>query len=82
MFYTRAVFDQKTFKILDPPHQVHFGDDSTVDATGTGDVLLYCPKRRATVRFKKALLVPSFTVNLLSIGRLDKAGHTSVFSQG
>ncbi|KZV77930.1 hypothetical protein EXIGLDRAFT_693659, partial [Exidia glandulosa HHB12029] len=40
MFYSRSVFDSKTFKVFKTPVKVKFGDDSFVEATGTGDVLL------------------------------------------
>ncbi|KZV92972.1 hypothetical protein EXIGLDRAFT_613635, partial [Exidia glandulosa HHB12029] len=81
MFYSRSVFDSKTFRILNPPVKVRFGDDSFVEATGTGDVLLQSPVN-SEVRLAKALLVPAFTINLVSIGRLDKSGYSSTFAKG
>ncbi|KZV99783.1 hypothetical protein EXIGLDRAFT_605310, partial [Exidia glandulosa HHB12029] len=81
MFYSRSVFDPKTFQVFKTPVKVKFGDDSFVEATGTGDVLLQSPTN-STVRLAQALLVPSFKINLISIGKLDKSGYTSAFAKG
>lgn len=82
MFYSRTVFDPKTFKVLNPPIKVRFGDDSTVEATGIGDVVLHSPDSNSDVRFERSLLLPTFRVNLISIGQLDKAGIATTFKSG
>ncbi|KAJ7684521.1 hypothetical protein DFH06DRAFT_903114, partial [Mycena polygramma] len=77
-------FIAKTFKQLDPPKRVRFGDESFAEATGIGEVQLL-----STVKGKQILLtltnllyIPSFQVSLISVHQLAKNGNlTSVFGR-
>lgn len=73
-----------TFKELNPPHKIHFGDNSHVKATGISTVTLNCKINGATktTELDNVLYVPSFQLILMSIYRLKKSEHYMVFKNG
>jgi len=74
-------FDTLTFRKLDPPHLVRFGDDSTAEATRVGDVWISSKigNKQYRVCLKGTLLVPTFRISLISVSKLGRAGYISAF---
>ncbi|KIM79513.1 hypothetical protein PILCRDRAFT_10342 [Piloderma croceum F 1598] len=69
--------DPNTFWPLVPPRRVAFGDDSFVEAIGTGTMTLVTKKTE--VKLARILVVPDFKVALISVLKLAKHGLYSVF---
>ena len=69
--------DPNTFRPLVPPRRVAFGDDSFVEAIGTGTMTLVTKKTE--VKLTHVLVVPDFKVALISVSKLAKHGLYSVF---
>jgi hypothetical protein len=61
------------------PRKVRFGDDSYVEAIGIGSILFKSRVTGKKIWLDKILHVPSFSVMLISVYRLNKAGYYSVF---
>jgi hypothetical protein len=75
-------FDMNSFKKLDPPRRICFGDNTTTDATGVGDIWLTSKvgNKQYQVCLRNTLLVPAFHITLVSVSRLGKAGYKSTFN--
>lgn len=73
----RDWFVPKTFRILDQPIKIRFGDHSFVEAYGKGDVIMHghVGKERYTVHLHDVLFVPDFKLTLISCSKLDKSGY-------
>ncbi|KZP30639.1 hypothetical protein FIBSPDRAFT_694235, partial [Athelia psychrophila] len=69
--------DPNTFRPLIPPRRVAFGDNSFVEAIGTGTMTLITKK--AEVKLSNVLVVPDFKVSLVSVSKLAQHGLYSVF---
>src|SRR5882762_34042 len=69
--------DPNTFRPLIPPRRVAFGDNSFVEAIGTGTMTLVTKK--AEIKLTEVLVVPDFKVSLVSVSKLAKHGLYSVF---
>ncbi|KAJ7449068.1 hypothetical protein B0H11DRAFT_1655203, partial [Mycena galericulata] len=77
-------FIAATFKQLDPPKRVRFGDESFAEATGIGEIqLLSIVKgKKILLTLTNVLYVPSFQVSLISVHKLAKNGNiTSIFGR-
>ena len=74
-------FDTLTFRRIHPPHPVRFGDNTTAEATGIGDVWISSKigDKQYTICLKNTLLVPTFRISLVSVSKLGKAGYISTF---
>jgi GAG-pre-integrase domain len=74
-------FKTNSFKKLIPPHRVHFGDNTTADATGIGNVWLMSKvgDKQYRICLRNTLLVPTFNVMLVSVSRLGRAGYKLIF---
>ena len=70
----------ETFRHLPSPIEVELADDSLIQATGTGDVLLQFSNTKS-LRLKNVLYVPELSANLISISRIVRFGHHVVFDQ-
>lgn len=81
MTSVREWFACDSFKPLDPPRRVRFGDESYVEATGIGSITLSTKIGTRTVETKlnDVLYIPSFKITLISVRRLAKAGYYSMF---
>lgn len=77
-------FKCSTFRKLDLSQKIHFGDNSHVEATGIGTIMLECKVdgHTKTTELENALYVPSFQLSLISICQLDKAGYYTTFKNG
>ncbi|KAJ6612195.1 hypothetical protein B0H10DRAFT_1743289, partial [Mycena sp. CBHHK59/15] len=84
MVPTLEWFIAKTFKQLEPPTRVRFGDESFAEATGVGEVQLLSIVKgnKFLLTLTNVLYVPSFQVSLVSVHQLAKNGNfTSIFGQ-
>src|SRR5207245_6426865 len=70
-----------SYRKLDPPIPVAFGDNSTAKAIGIGRMVLKSVISRRTFEFELAnvLLIPEFHITLISINCLQSAGLTTSF---
>ncbi|KAJ6627088.1 hypothetical protein B0H10DRAFT_1677780, partial [Mycena sp. CBHHK59/15] len=78
----RDWFIPDPYRPLNPPRKVRFGDDSFVEAVGIGSILFKRntdKTRGKSIQLDKVLFVPSFSVSLISVYRLNKAGYYTVF---
>ncbi|KZP02766.1 hypothetical protein FIBSPDRAFT_669931, partial [Athelia psychrophila] len=69
--------DPNTFQPLVPPRRVAFGDNSFVEAIGTGTMTL--TTKTSEIKLSNVLVVPDFKVSLISVSKLAKYGLYSVF---
>ncbi|KAF8977917.1 hypothetical protein BDQ17DRAFT_1266162 [Cyathus striatus] len=78
------IFDCASFQHLHPPKKVKFGDNSFVDAVGMGSITLCDVSDRKNVKtmLHNVLYIPLFTLMLISIWGMDKAGYYSIFKNG
>ncbi len=69
----RDWFVPQSFKEINPPRLVHFGDESTVPATGIGNIILQqtIKGKLLEVTVLNVLFVPAFTLTLLSVRRFN-----------
>jgi hypothetical protein len=76
-------FETESFKILNPPHHVCFGDNTTTDAIGIRNVWVSSKvkNKRYKICLRNTLLVPTFRITLVSVSQLEKAGHKSIFDK-
>lgn len=81
---TREWFVPTTFKVLETPIRIRFGDNSFVYAHAKGDLALHgqVGKEHYTVRIRDVLYVPSFKITLISCSKLDKSGYHVSFGGG
>ncbi|KAF8150973.1 hypothetical protein B0H34DRAFT_625598, partial [Crassisporium funariophilum] len=77
----RDWFIPHSFKRINPPRLVHFGDESTVPVIGIGNVVLHQTINGETFKVivHNVLFVPAFTLTLLSVRRFNNAGFFSTF---
>jgi hypothetical protein len=80
----REWFDPATYRTLDQPHPVRFGDNSSVDAIGVGDVRLISrvSGKVFDITLSDVLHVPTFKISLVSVNRLCRKDIRSVFLSG
>ena len=78
----RSWFVPDSYKPLTPPRPVHFGDDSTVEAVGIGNVLLrsHVGNKDYDILLRDVLFIPTFAVTLISVHKLAKHHLTTSFS--
>lgn len=79
----RGWFVPGSYKLFTTPHDVRFGDSSKVHAIGKGSVTLLSEvngKEYETV-LSNVLLVPSFTIALISVQHLCERGLNVLFSE-
>ena len=71
-----------TFKPIVPPCRIRFGDNSLVDAVGIGKLELRARAsgRSYDVELRVTLLVPSFSLSLVSVPKLCKAKLSANFA--
>ncbi|PPQ82476.1 hypothetical protein CVT24_002389, partial [Panaeolus cyanescens] len=75
-------FKQDSYRKLSSPKKVRFGDDSFVEAIGIGTVILQSTKlKRGKLQLHNVLHIPSFTISLVSVGRLADKGLRSTFER-
>ncbi|KAH7924899.1 hypothetical protein BV22DRAFT_976720, partial [Leucogyrophana mollusca] len=74
-------FEPGTYKPLSPPRPVSFGDESTVSAIRTGTVVLRTSlgNKDFDIALSNVLLIPSFTIALVSVHKLSRAGLSTIF---
>ena len=62
---------------------MRFGDNTTVEATGIGDIWVasHIGNKQYKIRFCNTLHIPTFRIALISISKLVDAGHTSLFDK-
>lgn len=78
----RHWFEKGSYKTLDPPRRIHFGDGSFVEAVGIGTVRLlsYVGADTHEIALSDVLLAPSFGLSLVSVHRLCRANMRASFS--
>lgn len=66
---------------MNPPRQVRFGDESVVNAVGIGTIHLVSAvgKNKFNIRLSDVLLIPSFSLSLISVNKLTCAGLSALF---
>ena len=75
--------DPNSYKALDPPRKIRFGDNSCVEAVGIGNLQLKCQvgKHIYVIKQENVLLAPSFAVSLISVHQLAKQGLITTFGE-
>lgn len=73
-----------TYKALNPPRRIRFGDDSHVEAVGEGRIVFHSRigSDYHEIVLREVLHVPSFSVALISVPRLDTSGLEVTFKGG
>ncbi|KAJ7805816.1 hypothetical protein B0H14DRAFT_3484671 [Mycena olivaceomarginata] len=81
MTHDTSFFETNSLRPLNPPRRVRLGDNSTCHATAKGTMRLSCKTTRGPVdlAIHDALLVPDFTVTLLSVPQLASKQLSSHF---
>lgn len=76
----RSWFDEKTFRKLDSPIEIHVADSNVILATGIGDLLynLDTPSGSTRGRFERTLFVPDISTTLISVSQLTRSGKFRV----
>ncbi|KAF9555169.1 hypothetical protein CPC08DRAFT_615715, partial [Agrocybe pediades] len=74
-------FEPTSFRTLNPPREVHFGDESCVHATGIGSITLRdkVNGKDTLTTLENVLYIPTFKLTLVSVRKLDKDGYYSIF---
>ncbi|EGO04339.1 hypothetical protein SERLA73DRAFT_68037 [Serpula lacrymans var. lacrymans S7.3] len=77
-------FEPGTYHVLNPPRTISFGDESSVNAIGIGTVILQATvgKKDYNIALLNVLLVPNFTLALVSVHKLSKTGLSTLFPAG
>jgi Reverse transcriptase (RNA-dependent DNA polymerase)/Pol polyprotein, beta-barrel domain/gag-polypeptide of LTR copia-type/Integrase core domain/GAG-pre-integrase domain len=77
----RGWFTPGSYRPIRPPRIVRFGDDSSVKAIGVGSVHFTSRVHGKTydIFLSDVLLVPSFSMSLVSVNKLDRAGLSVQF---
>jgi hypothetical protein len=67
-----------------PPKPISGANQQKFYAIGTGDIRVSVPNRgkKSTIRLTEVLHAPKIGVTLISIGRIDEAGYSCLFSGG
>jgi transposase InsO family protein len=74
-------FETKSYKKLDPPIRVRFGNNTYAEAIGRGTLRLSSSvgKSNVDISIHGALHIPSFHITLISVHQLAKRGLKTVF---
>jgi Pol polyprotein, beta-barrel domain/GAG-pre-integrase domain/Integrase core domain len=77
----REWFTPGSYKPIRPPRTVRFGDDSSVKAIGVGSMHITSKVhgKMYDIFLSDVLLVPSFSMSLVSVNKLDRAGLSVKF---
>ncbi|EGN98360.1 hypothetical protein SERLA73DRAFT_74583 [Serpula lacrymans var. lacrymans S7.3] len=80
----RSWFEPRTYHVLHPPRAISFGDESSVNAIGIRTVILQATvgKKNYNIALSNVLLVPNFTLTLISVHKLSKTGLSTLFPAG
>jgi hypothetical protein len=78
MTSNRELFE--IFHHLSAPIDIELANDSTIQAIGIGDVLLYVNEEKS-IRLKNALYVPELSANLISISRMVSLGNRTIIDE-
>ncbi|EGO28228.1 hypothetical protein SERLADRAFT_434101 [Serpula lacrymans var. lacrymans S7.9] len=80
----RSWFEPGTYHVLNPPRTISFGDESSVNTIGIETVILQITigKKNYNIALSNILLVPNFTLALISLHKLSKTGLSTLFPAG
>jgi len=79
----RDWFIPRTFKPLNPPRKIRFGDKSYCDATGIGSISLPNEMDKSStspMKLNGVLYAPAFSLTLISVRKLNKIRLYSSFT--
>ncbi|KAG1721385.1 uncharacterized protein EDB91DRAFT_1026080, partial [Suillus paluster] len=77
----RGWFESGSFRVLNPPCRISFGDDSTVHAVGIGTVIIraHVGTEQYDIALSDVLLVLVFTLSLISVYKIGRTGLSTTF---